>query len=279
MPSGQRAAPTEQRAVAPDSATALLAPDEPAPVAVHNAGGAAPVLLLCDHACHFVPRALDNLGLPPADLERHIAYDIGILPIAKTLSDALDAPLIQTHFSRLIVDPNRQLDDATLMPEIADGTIVAGNRHLAPDHVTARLETFFWPYHRTVADWVQHLRAQGPPPVVICLHSFTAEMHGRRRPWEVGVLWESDARLPVPAMDWLAARGYCVGDNEPYSARGRHGYTQHVHAERLGLANILIELRQDLIGDAAGQRFWAAEMTAMFRTLLADPSLYHARPR
>jgi len=265
----------------PDTAQGptLLAPDEPAPVAVHNPDGRAPVLLLCDHAGNFVPRALDGLGLPVRELSRHIGYDIGILPVSRQLSEALDAPLVYSRFSRLIVDPNRQLDDPTLIPEVADGTVVPGNRHLDDAAIRARLEGFFWPYHHAVSQWVGQLQARGRPPAVLCLHSFTPELHGRVRPWEAAVLWDSDPRLPVPALDWLSARGYCVGDNEPYSGRGQHGYTQHVHAERLGLANILIELRQDLIDTEAGQRRWADELVAMFRDVLADPGLYHVRPR
>jgi predicted N-formylglutamate amidohydrolase len=266
----------------PDSAPqathhGLLAPDEPGPVAVDNPDGRAPVVVICDHADNFVPRALDGLGLPPAELDRHIAYDIGILPVARRLAEALDAPLVRSRFSRLIVDPNRQLDDATLMPEIADGTIVTGNRNLTDADVTARLETFFWPYHHAVSRQLETVRTRGRVPALISMHSFTPSMHGRQRPWDVGILWDKDGRLPVPAMDWLAKRGWSVGDNEPYSGRDHHGYTQHVHGDRLGLPNILLEIRQDHIAAADGQAFWADEMIAMFRGLLADDSLYHVR--
>ena len=270
----------DHRTTRPPTETPLLARDEPAPVLVENGQGQAPVLLLCDHAVNFIPRALGDLGLSPTERARHIAYDIGILPVTRKLAAALDAPLVRTHFSRLIVDPNRQLDDATLIPEIADGTIVPGNGDLDGAATAARLQTFFWPYHHTVAQWIETLRARtGRSPVLISMHSFTPEMHGRPRPWDVGILWDSDGRLPLPAMDWLAARGWCVGDNEPYSGRGHHGYTQHVHGDRLGLANVLIELRQDQIGDESGQDRWADELIAMFRQLLADDRLYHVKPR
>jgi predicted N-formylglutamate amidohydrolase len=109
------------------------------------------------------------------------------------------------------------------------------------------------------------------------MHSFTPRMHGRERPWEIGVLWDRDRRLPVPAIEWLRARGWTVGDNEPYSGRGHHGYTQHVHGDRLGLANILLELRQDLIATEDGQARWADELTAMFHELLADETVYRIR--
>ena len=40
-------------------------------------GGAAPVLLLCDHAGRQVPEELDRLGLSDEVLARHIGWDIG----------------------------------------------------------------------------------------------------------------------------------------------------------------------------------------------------------
>lgn len=256
----------------------LLAADEPAPFELYNADGKADVLLLCDHAHPFIPRALDDLGLPPEALERHIAYDIGILPVTRMLADALDAPTVLSHFSRLIVDPNRQLDDPTLMPEVADGTVVPGNRDLTPDDVEARLATFFWPYHRAVTRQLEAMWQRGRAPVVISMHSFTPVMRGRERPWEIGILWDRDTRLPPTTLQAFRDRGYTVGDNEPYSARGQHGYSQHVHADRLGLANVLIELRQDLIDTRRGQAHWARELATVFGELLRDPDLYHARP-
>ncbi len=255
----------------------LLAPDEPAPAWVHNADGAAQVLFVCDHAANFIPRALDRLGLPDEALERHIAYDIGIAPVTRMLADAFDAPAVFSHFSRLIVDPNRQLDDPTLVPAISDDTPVPGNRDLDEAALEARLGTFFWPYHAAVRDQIERMRAAGKCPALVSMHSFTPVMRGRERPWEVGVLWDDDARLPVPLMEALAARGCRVGDNEPYSGRDGHGYTQHVHGDRRGLANALIELRQDLIDTHRGREAWANELIAVFRDLLDDDALYRVR--
>jgi predicted N-formylglutamate amidohydrolase len=252
----------------------LLAADEPAPVWTYNAGGSADVLLLCDHAHNFVPRALDQLGVPTRALQRHIAYDIGIAPVTRMLADALDAPAVFSHFSRLIVDPNRQLDDPTLTPVIADETEVPGNRGLSPADLEARLATFFWPYHARITEVLDAMQARGRHPALIAMHSFTPVMRGRARPWEVGILWDYDARLPVPMMEAFAGRGWTVGDNEPYSARDGHGYTQHVHGDKRGVANALIEIRQDLIDTQAGQRAWAAETHTVLRAVLQDPDIY-----
>ena len=252
----------------------LLAADEPAPVWTHNAEADSGLLLVCDHAHNFVPRALASLGVPARALERHIAYDIGIAPVTRMMADALGAPAVFSHFSRLIVDPNRQLDDPTLTPAIADETVVPGNRDLTPEGLEARLQSFFWPYHTALARQLDAMAARGRTPVLVSMHSFTPVLRGRQRPWEIGVLWDYDTRLPVPLMQRAAARGWTVGDNEPYSARDGHGYTQHVHGDKRGIANALVEIRQDLIDTQRGQRAWAEEMVALLRPLLDDPELY-----
>jgi len=129
----------------------LLAADEPRPFDILNPGGSAPVLLLCDHATRFIPRSLKSLGLDEAALTRHIAWDIGIAEVTRHLSRRLDAPAVFSHFSRLIVDPNRLLDNPTLVPEISDGTVVPGNRALSEAARAARIATFFQRYHEAIA--------------------------------------------------------------------------------------------------------------------------------
>ncbi len=252
----------------------LLAPDEPRPFEILNAGGQAPVLLLCDHATRFIPRALKSLGLDEACLMRHIAWDIGIAEMTRSLVERLDAPAVFSTFSRLIVDPNRQLDNPTLMPEISDGTVVPGNRDLDPAARAARIETFFQPYHDAIAAQIDVMLAGGKVPTVVSMHSFTPMMHGEERPWEIGILWNRDPRLPQPLMSRLRAEGLTVGDNLPYSGADGHGYTQHVHCDRRGLANVLIEVRQDLIDTRHGAAEWAARIGAALEEVLRDPDLY-----
>ncbi len=236
----------------------LLAPDEPGPLRIVNASGQAPVVLVCDHASRFVPRGLGgNLGLDEADMSRHIAYDIGIAQVAELLARRLDAPLVLSHYSRLIIDPNRQLGLDSSIPAESDGVAIPRNRNLGAREREARAATFFTPYHGAIARIVEAKLATagkqgGQDPVFVSLHSFTPMIGGQQRPWQVGILWNQDARLPVPLMEAFRARGLTVGDNEPYTGRDNHGYTINVHAEARGLANALIELRQDLIDTPAG---------------------------
>ena len=256
----------------------LLAADEPRPFDILNPGGSAPVLLLCDHATRFIPRSLKSLGLDEAALTRHIAWDIGIAEVTRHLSRRLDAPAVFSHFSRLIVDPNRLLDNPTLVPEISDGTVVPGNRDLSEAERTARIATFFQPYHEAIAGQIDAMMAaapaERPAPVLVSMHSFTPIMHGLQRPWEIGILWNRDPRLPRPLMDRLRADGLTVGDNEPYSGADGHGYTQHIHGDRRGLANVLIEVRQDLIDTQQAAAEWADRLGASLEAVLGDPALY-----
>jgi predicted N-formylglutamate amidohydrolase len=259
----------------------LLEADEPRPFALVNEAGlgesGAPLVLLCDHASAFIPRALDSLGLDEAQRARHIALDIGIAEVTRLLAQRLGAPAVLSHFSRLVVDPNRPQDDPTLIPQISDGVIVPGNRELAPEQRAARLAAFYWPYHEAIAGAIETkaraLTRQGKAPVIVSMHSFTPVMKGVERPWQVGILWNRDARLPRRLIARLRARGLTVGDNQPYSGRDGHGHTLHNHAEPRGLAHALIELRQDLIDTQQGAADWAALLGEVLADCLAEAAL------
>jgi predicted N-formylglutamate amidohydrolase len=195
--------------------TGLLAADEPRSYEVVNPEAGAPVLLLCDHASNFIPRAFKNLGLDEAHLARHIAYDIGIADVTRALARRLEATAVLGGFSRLVIDPNRDPEDPTLIPQIGDGAVVPGNRELSAEARAARLKTFFEPYHEAITGLLDAMSARGPAPAVISVHSFTPVMRGVERPWQVCALWNRDPRLPLPFMAKLRALGLTVGDNEP----------------------------------------------------------------
>lgn len=241
----------------------LLASDEPAPFKRVPGRSGLPLLLVCDHASNYIPKALGNLGLPQETLAQHVAWDIGSEALTRRLAALTGAPAVLSHFSRLVVDPNRSPDDPTLMPQISDGFIIPGNRGLDKAARKMRIESLFEPYHKAIEESLQDMMAgdsQGrpaPEPVMVSIHSFTPVFKGHIRPWPIGILWNRDGRLPVPLMEALRSEGYQVGDNEPYSGRNDHGHTIHNHAERHGLAHVLIEVRQDLITTTAGVSNWA----------------------
>ncbi|MBM3600934.1 MAG: N-formylglutamate amidohydrolase [Alphaproteobacteria bacterium] len=256
---------------------ALLGPSDPAPVERYNAGGAAPVILLCDHAGRAIPQALGGLGVDAASLERHVAWDIGAAEAARHLALRFDAPLVLSAYSRLVIDCNRRLDDPTSIPVSSDDVEVPGNRDLSDAARRARGVEIFQPYHRAIEEIIEATSARGQVPAILSIHSCTPVFKGFVRPWHFGVLWNRDGRIAEPLMAGLARDPHvCVGDNQPYSARNKHGYTLDTHAESRGLPHVLVELRQDLIDTHHGAADWARRLGDALEPILADPRLYRA---
>ncbi len=153
------------------------------------------VLFICDHAANALPEAYGTLGLQQSELDRHIGYDIGAAAVTRRLAHRLGAPALLTRFSRLLIDPNRGADDPTLVMQLSDGAIVPGNAGIGAEEIELRLNRYWRPYRRAVAQAIEAMIAAGPLPVILSIHSFTPSWRGRARPWEVGVLWDSDPRL------------------------------------------------------------------------------------
>jgi predicted N-formylglutamate amidohydrolase len=262
----------------PAAAGRLLQPGDPPPFEIVNQDGAGRVILIADHAGRAIPRALGSLGVGPAELARHIAWDIGIGEVTRRLARDLDAPAILGGYSRLVIDCNRKLGNPTSIPQESDGTAVPGNCGLSPEDRRRRAEEIHAPYHRAIAHMIEARRRAGPAPALVSMHSFTPVMDGFERPWHVGVLWNRDPRLPVPLIERLRADGaLCVGDNEPYSGRDEQGYSIVVHGEALGLPYALIEIRQDLIDTSAGAAAWADRLAAALKEILAEERVFAPR--
>jgi predicted N-formylglutamate amidohydrolase len=218
------------------------------------------LLILCDHAGNALPEGYGTLGLPPEQLQRHIAYDIGAAPIARALSATLGAPAVMTRYSRLLIDPNRGPDDPTLIMRISDGAVIPGNRRVDAAERTKRIRQYYEPYHRAVAAVIDRCLADGPPPALLSVHSFTESWKEVSRPWHVGVLWGEDDRLARPLLDGFYAEGdLIVGENEPYAGL-LVGDCLWQHGAQRGLAGAIVEVRQDLIRDAAGQAAWTRRL-------------------
>jgi predicted N-formylglutamate amidohydrolase len=253
----------------------LLGPGDPPPVEIVNPAGRGRALLIADHAGRAIPRRLGRLGLDEATLARHIAWDIGIESTTGALSALLDAPAAIAHYSRLVIDCNRRLDDPTSIAQVSDNVDVPGNRGLTPAARQSRAAACFHPYHRAIDDLVAARRGAGAPTALISMHSFTPVIDGFERPWHVGVLWHRDTRLPRPLLARLAADpALVVGDNQPYSGRDERGYSTQTHGEGHGLPHVLIELRQDLIDTPPGAAAWAERLAAILGAILADEALY-----
>ncbi len=235
------------------------------------------LLLLCDHARNTIPEEYGGLGIPVAQLERHIGYDIGARNVTLELARRLGAPACLTTFSRLLIDPNRGEDDPTLIMRLSDGAVVPGNAKADSRERAERIDRFHKPYHDLIDATLDRMSAVAPPPVVASIHSFTPVWRGVPRPWHATVLWDSDPRAVGPMLEGLQTDPeLIVADNEPYDGALKND-TMYRHATRRGLAHVLLELRQDLIADETGAHEWADRLAGILHGIALRPDCRETR--
>lgn len=243
---------------------------DPAPVTVLNESGSSPVVLLCEHASNHIPVRYQGLGLQPPDLSRHIAWDIGVAQVARNLSVALDAPLALSGYSRLLIDCNRPLGVPSSIPEISELTEIPGNRDLSQAERDERATLYYWPFQHAVAALLDARQRQQRPTMVLGVHSFTPVFKGFVRPWHGGVLFRRAQALGNALVAALREPGLVVEANQPYQITDGGDYTVPVHGEARGLDAVLVEIRQDLILDAAGIESWSARLTRALGELVGS---------
>ncbi len=254
----------------PGSTTApLLGPDEPPAVETLNSDGCGNAVLVCDHAANRIPRRLGTLGLDAVQLASHIAWDPGAAAVARRLCADLDAHLVLSGYSRVVIDCNRPLDSADSIPEQSAGVSVPGNLDLTAAAREARVRGLFRAYHGAV-DRLLDQRARRPS-LLLSIHSFTPVLHSAPRPWQIGISAWRDRRLAALLLGALIGRGdCCVGDDAPYPIEAKVDYTIPVHGGGRALPSVMIEIRQDEIDTAAGVADWAARLAAAYRLIEAE---------
>jgi predicted N-formylglutamate amidohydrolase len=241
----------------PTEPAPLLDPDEPPAFAVIGSPNPSPFLIVCDHASNRIPRKLGTLGVSEAERQRHIAWDIGASAVASGLADRLAAFGILQNYSRLVIDCNRDPRVDTSIVTISECTEIPANLALTAEARAQRVAAIFRPYHDRIATELDRRRDDGIPTALIAVHSFTPVYKGVARPWHAGLLFNRDARLSGLIVAALRRDpALCIGENEPYAVSDESDYTIPVHAERRGLPYAEIEIRQDLIAEAAGQAAW-----------------------
>ncbi len=245
----------------------LLGRGDPQPVNLFNAGGRSPFLLTGDHAGNRIPASLGDLGVSAADRERHIGWDIGVRGLGKRLAGLLDAAFIHQEYSRLVIDCNRDPGAPDAIPEMSDGTPIPGNQGLSGPDREARLDAIHRPYQQGIGELIASREAAEIETILVALHSFTPALGGGNpRPWQVGVLhWRGNTAFARRLLQLLAEPGdLVVGDNQPYQMDGID-HSVPLHAFDRGLPYAELEIRQDLIGNAAGQDIWAVRIADALR--------------
>ncbi len=259
----------------------ILSPDDGPAVDVLNSDGRGPFVFACEHASNRIPRSLGSLGLTPDDLLSHIAWDPGALDVAKHLSEVFDSPLVAQRISRLVFDCNRSLRASDRIAEISEDQPIPGNQGLVDAEVTARIREVYEPFHDALRK-VLRPRLARRPPILVTIHSFTPVFLGRIRKVELGVLYDSDARLADQLMQHAGAvTGLEVRRNEPYGPADGVTYTLKEHGIGNGLLNVMLEIRNDLIQDEPASSRMADVLAQLLRTTLEagglQPSSGHHR--
>jgi predicted N-formylglutamate amidohydrolase len=222
---------------------------------------------VCDHASNWVPPSLKSLGLPPGELDRHIAWDPGALELAHRLSSLLDAPLVHATVSRLVLDVNRDPSHHSSVVTVSEDTVIPGNQELSAQERSRRVRSIYEPYHQALGSVVERCIARNAAPQVVSVHSFTPVYRKERRPWHIGVLSGDDRRLSQPLLELLRAGGqFHVGDNQPYAPTDGVYHTLDRHCADRKLRSVLLELRSDMIGDDKSRNQWAARLSQALRT-------------
>jgi predicted N-formylglutamate amidohydrolase len=246
----------------------LLRPDEGEPVIVVNENGPSPVVLICEHAGKVIPKSLGSLGLTQEDLARHIAWDIGTEAVSRQLAQALDAPLLLQRYSRLAYDCNRPPESPDAMPVMSETTRISGNEKLSAESRLARIRDIYRPFHDRVARLLDERAARGLASFFVTIHSFTPVYKGVKRLLDLGVLHDRDARLADRLIQSFSRmKDITVRRNEPYGPEDGVCHTLNLHAEPRGLPYAMLEIRNDLIAQAAGQKSWAKHLAEVLGTL------------
>jgi predicted N-formylglutamate amidohydrolase len=255
----------------------LLAPDEPPPFLEARRQGRSNFVIVVDHASARIPRRLESLGVPAAELQRHIAWDIGALAVAEHVSAALDAPLVAQNYSRLVIDCNRDPRVATSIPTISEHTEIPGNLALSEADRETRRREIFTPYHARIRSLLDERAAAGRPTILVAQHSMTNVFKENARAMHAAVLYNRDRRFAGLVLDSLRREnGLVVADNEPYFVTDETDYSIPHHGEARGLPHVEIEIRQDLLLDEAGQRQWALRITRALQD--AERAFYINQP-
>jgi predicted N-formylglutamate amidohydrolase len=226
------------------------------PVTVGGSGAGACVVLTCEHATAAMPEEYARLGLTPEQVADHIGWDIGAAALTVVLSRGLAAPAVLSAASRLLVDCNRALHDEDLIPRQSCGVAIPGNAAVEAEERTHRLSRFYHPYHAAIdAELARH-----PAALLLSMHSFTSELHGRGRPFDVGVLFDAFDELAHGFARSLSAAGFSVRMNEPYSGLDGLIFSAREHGRRHGRLYLELEVNNRLLRSDADTAAVAARL-------------------
>ena len=234
-------------------------PNQPPPFLSLAAGALSPVVLICEHASRRLPFPDRQPAPVRRVLASHWGWDIGAWALTRALSRALGASAVGGRWSRLLVDLNRRVDEPTLIRRSAGGVGLPWNEGLRPEEIERRILDYHSPYHVEVDRLLLRRLVRGIRPLVVALHTFTPQLDGRRRGFDVGVLYKDHRRLAWSLGRALRGRGLEVRYNQPYSGIAGMMYSVDRHGSHHGLPCLELEINQARLarpsdGAAVGRR-------------------------
>jgi len=239
-------------------------------VEVSNPEGSGAALILCEHASNHFPAQFGDLGLQPADQNSHAAWDPGARAISLHLSQALDAPMVASQVSRLVYDCNRPPEVASAMPAVSELIEVPGNRDLTDDQRHQRVDMVYRPFCDAVSDVIKARNAAGLQTVLITIHSFTPVYYGQHRAVEIGILHDDDTAMADAMLANAPALSHRrVERNQPYGPQDGVTHSLRLHGLAHGLANVMIEVRNDLLRSPQEETTMAEELLTLIRPAMA----------
>ena len=179
-------------------------------------GEGAFLLITCEHGGNRIPAPYQAwFAGHEALLASHRGYDAGALAMA--LARRLEAPLVASVTSRLLVELNRSLGHRQ---------ILSNALHEAPQALREEIiDRYYRPYRRRAIRLVEGAVAVGRPVIHISSHSFTPVLDGKVRDADIGLLYDPSRPGEVALCDaWqaaLAARApdFKIRRNYPYAGK------------------------------------------------------------
>ncbi len=232
---------------------------------VINEHGDSNFFIICEHASKHIPDGYKNLGLTSEQIEQHIGWDIGAEQLARYLAEILNAPLVLQTQSRLLYDCNRPPSAESSIVQVSDNTEIPGNLNLSDAEKKARADEIYYPFHRRVSQLLDK-RAEKTRNIIVTIHSFNPILKGVRRQLDIGFINAEDPSW----AEKLVASGQqytelSIKQNQPYSAADGVTHTLELHGSARHLENVMIEVNNSLISDAAGQRKFANILAGLLR--------------
>jgi predicted N-formylglutamate amidohydrolase len=242
----------------------------PPAVEILNENGRSPIVLVCEHASNYIPPEYNGLGLDSTDLQRHIAWDVGAAHLTRELSRRLDAPAYLGTYSRLLIDLNRPTHVEASICVRSEATDIPGNLSLSEAERIRRIERVFMPFQQALGAHVEQRMRDGRPCFLVCVHSFTPIYLGASRSVHVGILFDKASAFAGAIIAGLKSDpSLNVGANVPYATSPDEDYALLVYGDNLGNPAVLIEMRHDLIANAADGERWAERLAAVLGQFLS----------